>query len=73
MNFNQWWKVASSLATGDLIEAAVLAAFGIIGACVALYIAVPLGLGYLKERRAKRLSRKARSKRYVSGTTLGQH
>jgi hypothetical protein len=61
MNFTQWWKVASSLPTADLIEAAVLAACGIIGACVALYIVVPLAFAYWKERHAKRLRRMARS------------
>jgi hypothetical protein len=60
MNFSQWWKVVSSLPTADLIAAAVSAACGIIGAGIALYIVFPVAVAHWKERRAKRLRRKAR-------------
>jgi hypothetical protein len=71
MNFTQWWKVASSLPTIDLIEAGILAACGIVGAAIALYVVIPLVAERWKERHAKRVRRKARNTRYVTATTIG--
>ena len=73
MNFSQWWKAALGLPTDHLVCAGLLAACAIVGAAIALYVVIPLLTERWKVRHAKRSRRKARSARYVSGTTIRQH
>jgi hypothetical protein len=68
MTFTSIWKLTAGLPLTHVLLLMLLLACSIVGACIALYVAIPLALAFFNEKWHTYSRRKARWQRYVANT-----